>query len=70
MKLNNCTHFYCQSCQKIKSLDQAHKVSVAWPIFERGHEEKLVYNKGIYLLCDLCFNPVVEEKKNETPSNV
>jgi hypothetical protein len=63
MKLNNCTHFYCNSCTKIRPLAQAHQVKVAWPIFDRGNEDKLIYNKATLLICDKCFNEEEEDKK-------
>ena len=63
MNLNGCSHFYCNSCTKIKPKEQAHKVKVAWPIFSRGEENKLVFNKATLLICDKCFKTEEEEKK-------
>jgi len=65
MKLGNCSHFYCHSCGIIRPVKEANQVTVAWPIFERGCEKKLIYNKGVYLLCDKCHQDGGKEHKEK-----
>lgn len=54
--MRGCTHFTCNGCSKVKTINQQHIVRASYTLFNPASEEQLMYEIYHVQLCDGCFN--------------
>ena len=64
---DDCTHFKCDGCNRVKPVNDVHKAKVARNIYDKSTQNKFYYRPFWVMLCTECFEG--KEKKEEKKSD-